>query len=217
MNRSKYTTKGGFTLVEVLIAIFILAVGVMSLYAMQISSVTGNGKANAMTRAASVASEVVECLMTTVDTDENPSDWLVETKNSATVSATEYQNLISELDASGDPSDNPTPYSSNTPLPYAHWSGQDDLYSTDGVDNDNDGFVDNGDEFQNSLAPIDYVKWFVQDYGTDGVDNDDDGDTDETDEQNIKKVSVYVHYRMGNTFQRDNWYRVEFLKVSSVK
>lgn len=204
----------GFYIIEALVAVFILGFGIMSLYAMQISSITANSKANAMTRSAAIASEVVEHLSGLGFTN----DLLVETANSATVSAAKYQSLISEVGTDGLPLNNVTPYSSNTPLQYPHWSGQDDLYDSDGIDNDNDGSVDEGDEFQSSLAPIDYVKWFVQDYGTDSVDNDGDGDIDETDEQNsIKKISVYVHYQLGNSMDRDNWYHIDFLKVAAAQ
>ena len=53
----------GFTLIEVLIAVVVFAIGILSLYTMQIVSMKVNSNANNMTRAAIAASDTVEQLM----------------------------------------------------------------------------------------------------------------------------------------------------------
>lgn len=52
--------EGGFTLIETLIAIFILVVGIMSLYVMQISSIQGNAGANRITQGTSWGQDQIE-------------------------------------------------------------------------------------------------------------------------------------------------------------
>lgn len=55
----------GFSLIEVLIAMAIFAIGVGGLYSMQLTSTKGNTKANQQTGAVVVATQVVEQLMGT--------------------------------------------------------------------------------------------------------------------------------------------------------
>jgi len=54
----------GFTLIEALIAMVILAIGVFSLYSMQITSIEGNSQAISITEAATWGSDRLERLMT---------------------------------------------------------------------------------------------------------------------------------------------------------
>ncbi len=53
----------GFSLIEVIIAMAIFAIGMGGLYAMQITSATGNTKANQQTGSVIAASQIVELLM----------------------------------------------------------------------------------------------------------------------------------------------------------
>ncbi|OGQ98933.1 MAG: hypothetical protein A2505_03350 [Deltaproteobacteria bacterium RIFOXYD12_FULL_55_16] len=54
----------GFTLVEVLVAMAVLTIGILGVFAMQISSVGGNNLAVRITRATTWADDTVETLMT---------------------------------------------------------------------------------------------------------------------------------------------------------
>jgi type IV pilus modification protein PilV len=56
---------GGFTLIEVMIALVILSFGLLGLYAMQISSVNGNAAARKRTEAVSWAANQMEILLKT--------------------------------------------------------------------------------------------------------------------------------------------------------
>ncbi len=50
----------GFTLLEVMIAVFVFSIGILATVSMQISSLRGNSLANSNTVAASIASSVIE-------------------------------------------------------------------------------------------------------------------------------------------------------------
>jgi type IV pilus modification protein PilV len=66
--REKMITKsnsGGFTLIEVMIAMVIFGFGILGLYAMQISSVNGNAGARKRTEAVSWAANQMEILLET--------------------------------------------------------------------------------------------------------------------------------------------------------
>jgi len=60
---NKYRSAEGFSLIEALIAMFILTVGILSLYSMQINSVRGNSRANLITESSTWASDQVEYLL----------------------------------------------------------------------------------------------------------------------------------------------------------
>jgi type IV pilus assembly protein PilV len=53
----------GFTLIEVIIAISLLAVGLLAVASMQISAITGNAQANRVTEATTAAQDKLEELM----------------------------------------------------------------------------------------------------------------------------------------------------------
>ncbi len=55
--------EGGFTLLEVLIALFIFTIGILGLNAMQLSSIVGNSKANVITETTNIASSRIESLL----------------------------------------------------------------------------------------------------------------------------------------------------------
>lgn len=52
--------QSGFTLLELLIALVIFAVGILGVYTMQISSITGNAKSRAISEASVTASDRIE-------------------------------------------------------------------------------------------------------------------------------------------------------------
>ncbi len=58
-----HTNNQGFSLIEVMIAIVILAIGIFSLNSMQIVSIKGNSKANLITNATNFAGDRIEQLM----------------------------------------------------------------------------------------------------------------------------------------------------------
>ena len=64
---NKYITKNqsGFTLLEVLIALFIFSIGILGVNAMQLTSIQGNGKANRITQASNVAADRIEQFLST--------------------------------------------------------------------------------------------------------------------------------------------------------
>lgn len=55
--------KAGFTLIEVLIAVAVFTIGILSANVMQISSIKGNSKANRITESANWASDKIESLL----------------------------------------------------------------------------------------------------------------------------------------------------------
>ncbi len=62
---NKYITKNqsGFTLLEVLIAMFIFSIGILGVNAMQLTSIQGNSKANRITQAGNVAADRIETFL----------------------------------------------------------------------------------------------------------------------------------------------------------
>ena len=59
----KRNTQDGFTIIEVLIAMTVFAVGILAVISMQTTAVGGNAKAVAISKAAQLASEQMEELM----------------------------------------------------------------------------------------------------------------------------------------------------------
>ena len=55
--------EGGFTLIEVMVAVLLLALGLAALAAVQMTAVTINARANGMTRLATMAQERLEALL----------------------------------------------------------------------------------------------------------------------------------------------------------
>ena len=76
MNRqTAHSNQEGFTLVEAIVAMFVLVVGVLSLYSMQIVSMQGNGTAMELTLASTWAGARIERLLSLPYTDtafDNP-------------------------------------------------------------------------------------------------------------------------------------------------
>ena len=62
--KSIFKDQNGFTLIEVLIALFVFAVGILGLALMQLSAINGNSVANRVTEASVLASDQIERIMT---------------------------------------------------------------------------------------------------------------------------------------------------------
>lgn len=98
LNSMKQQTLGqqGFTLIEVLVAIVILSIGILSLITMQITGIKGNATANQITTASSWSADRIEKLFSldwthpdlTDDTAPNGVPGLNETGATADGSAT---------------------------------------------------------------------------------------------------------------------------------
>ncbi|MDD2558582.1 MAG: type IV pilus modification protein PilV [Desulfuromonadaceae bacterium] len=63
MNKTNLNGEGGFTLVEVLIALVIFAVGVLGVAMMQLTAINGNSVANRVTQASVIASDQIEDML----------------------------------------------------------------------------------------------------------------------------------------------------------
>jgi type IV pilus assembly protein PilV len=69
-----YNNNQGFTLIEIMIAMVIFVVGMLSVAAMQTSATKGNNTANRSTRAFTWCSDRMEVLMSLPYDDPNPDD-----------------------------------------------------------------------------------------------------------------------------------------------
>jgi len=65
MIKFKRNQQSGFTLLEVLIALFIFSIGILGVNAMQLTSTQGNGKANRITEASNIAADRIEQFLST--------------------------------------------------------------------------------------------------------------------------------------------------------
>jgi prepilin-type N-terminal cleavage/methylation domain-containing protein len=79
----KLFKRRGFTLIEVLISLVILAIGVLAIASMQITSITGTSFSNSLTQASILAQERLEFLKSLpvsdgrLDTNDYPDDRIV--------------------------------------------------------------------------------------------------------------------------------------------
>ncbi|WP_456387874.1 type IV pilus modification PilV family protein [Desulfolithobacter sp.] len=109
----------GFTLIESIVAVVILAIGILSIYAMVTATIKGNSSSNSMTIASIVLSEKIENLISL------PYDH-------------------ADLDA--DIANNPHTVMTGLPDGVNSLSWTVELWSNDNLDNDGDGRVDEYDE-----------------------------------------------------------------------
>jgi len=126
----KTQNQSGFTLIEALVAMVILTVGILSLYAMQTTAITGNATASRLSVATAVATDCYERLWNTPY--DNP--FLSDTNGETAHTPTEI---------------NDSPVFKNFKLPQGvtgvRW-GVTTWRDQDGDDNDQDGEVDEDDE-----------------------------------------------------------------------
>jgi type IV pilus assembly protein PilV len=59
---NRLSAEEGFTLIEVVIALGIVSIGILSLMALQVNTIRGNAFANSMTRATYAGSDIIELL-----------------------------------------------------------------------------------------------------------------------------------------------------------
>lgn len=78
LQRNEYNRQGGFTLLEVIIAISILTVGLLAVGAMQISAIYGNSLAGRITAATSMAEDKLEGLLSLEYTLTSTHEYLAE-------------------------------------------------------------------------------------------------------------------------------------------
>lgn len=114
INRQNLNNQG-FTLLEVIIAITILTIGILSLYSMQVSSLQGNAKANVITQSSNAVLDKIEKLFSKKFSDSdfstgNHSQTAVPPINSINWTVTDWDNdgisndgdtLIDEFDERG--------------------------------------------------------------------------------------------------------------------
>ncbi len=67
----KHDNQDGFTLIEVIIALFVLTIGILGVFAMQGAAINGNSVASQMTQAATLGGDRLETLMTLPYNDIN--------------------------------------------------------------------------------------------------------------------------------------------------
>jgi type IV pilus assembly protein PilV len=89
-------SQAGFTLLEVMIAVFVFSIGILATVSMQISSLQGNSLANSNTVAASIAASVIEELRPLAYNDPvlAPGPHPLPDKERYTVSYTVQQDAI---------------------------------------------------------------------------------------------------------------------------
>ncbi len=126
----KLSNQGGFTLIEALTAVFILGVGIIALYTLQMTGVRGNFDAQMRTQAIAVAGDVLEQLAQQEFTDG------VFDYNSGKA------HKSSELTA---PAITLPPAVENVGADAVSWTVSKD-WGSDGEDNDGDGATDEADE-----------------------------------------------------------------------
>ncbi len=112
----------GFTLIEALIAIFILAIGILGLSTMQIQSTEGNTMANNLTLASTLAGNSYERLLT-LDYDDPAFDPAGNPHTQAELIGLQLPASVTSISWT-----------------VTEWT------NTDGIDNDGDGNVDESDE-----------------------------------------------------------------------
>ena len=117
----------GFTLIEALIAMFVLAIGILGLYTMQITAIKGNSSANNMTRSAVSANDTVEQLM-----------------------GLSYNDTVFDANNPHDDSEVPS-LQLPAPITSIIWNVTD--WSTDSLDNDANGLTD--DSAENGMRQVD--------------------------------------------------------------
>ena len=66
MTKDNKNQQSGFTLLEVLIALFIFSIGILGVNAMQLTSIQGNGKANRISEASNIAADRIEQILSVV-------------------------------------------------------------------------------------------------------------------------------------------------------
>jgi len=62
MDKQKYSQSSGFTLIEVLIAMFVFSIGILGMGAMQVRAIQGNSHARQISEATNIAADQIEII-----------------------------------------------------------------------------------------------------------------------------------------------------------
>ncbi len=117
----KHFTEEGFTLIEVMIALIVLAVGILTLSSMQIAAIRGNSTANGLTVATIAVNDVYERLLNITYDNASLTDGAAY--NEAEFADLQLPGTVTSIS----------------------WNIKEGT-TTDGVDDDGDGTVDESDE-----------------------------------------------------------------------
>jgi len=112
----------GFTLIESLIAMFVLAVGILAVNTMQVTSIQGNTTANKVTETNTLAGNSYERLLN-VSYDDSTMDPATNPHSDTELTGLQLPSQVSSVSWN-----------------VTEWT------NTDGVDNDGDGVTDESDE-----------------------------------------------------------------------
>lgn len=111
----KLSEESGFTLIETLVAMTVFTIGILSLYAMQVSAIQGNSSASRMTTAATAGADQLETIFA-MDYDA-----LVDTDNDSVAGLYHYEETVAEVaDGKATTSDGSTIYwnvANDSPMP----------------------------------------------------------------------------------------------------
>lgn len=120
----------GFTLIEALIAMVVLAVGILGVNAMQISSISGNTTANKLTESSTLAGNSYERLLG-VSYDDATMDPALNPHSDAELTGLQLPEHVSSVVWN-----------------VTEWA------NADGVDNDGDGLTDESDEMNIKVVTL---------------------------------------------------------------
>lgn len=125
---ARYSPESGFTIIEVLIAMVVFSIGILSVITMQTTSIGGNAKANYVSGGTNLAAERMEILMNLPYT----SPLLEDPPTSGPGTDARSDGADNDGDGTSDETDEAyTVYDT----------------SSDGIDNDNDGTIDEDSEY----------------------------------------------------------------------
>ncbi|MGM0656260.1 MAG: prepilin-type N-terminal cleavage/methylation domain-containing protein [Thermodesulfobacteriota bacterium] len=120
----------GFTLIESLIAMFVLAIGILAVNTMQISSIRGNTTANKLTVTSTLAGNSYERLLN-VSYDDPTMDPATNPHSDAELTGLQLPSHVSSVSWN-----------------ITEWT------NSDGIDNDGDGFTDESDELNIKVVTL---------------------------------------------------------------
>ena len=117
MSKNILNNRSGFTLLEVLIALFIFSIGILGVNAMQLTSIQGNGKANRITGASNIAADRIEQILSMpYDSDTN----LIDDDGDGLIDGADPKEQYVDVNANGSPGLNDLPPNTDVgPVPSA--------------------------------------------------------------------------------------------------
>ena len=122
--------KQGFTLIETLIAMLLLAIGILAVNKMQITSIRGNTTANKLSVSSTLAGNSYERLLN-VSYDDSTMDPAANPHSGAELAGLQLPSFVTSVSWN-----------------VTEWT------NTDGVDNDGDGITDESDELNIKLVTL---------------------------------------------------------------